>query len=173
MRTRKFQTGLAQEYAKAFAEKNRKAYNRIKESLGDRAPSFDEFMRLTQGQFKDLNHDAKTLEYIHTSQREGMGDEHRRIAEAAYFSFKQAGLTIGGHAMAQFAIRQRRPDGTFKFNFDTVINNFNQRSNYLDTKTDRDVRFYNGIALITEANSLEIVTIMVRSGKPPKKWKEI
>lgn len=168
-RERIYKTGKAQEYAKAFDERNKKAYNDIKEILGDRVPSFEVFMKLSKTEANLLKHDSRVEKYFQGEIREPISEKQKKQAVAAYYEFKKHGITFGDHGIARYVESlQRKKNGTISYNFNTILKIMNQPVNYSD---GRDIRFYDRIMVVTEKGTKNIVTIH-KYNKPKKRWEK-
>lgn len=172
-RERIYTTGKAQDYAKVFDEENKKAYNVIKETFGDRSPNFDGFMSLSKKEAENLKHDVRVEEYFSNEIEERLSPNQKRQAVSAYYEFKKHGILFGDHAIARYIERMRRPKkkpkGSVTYNFATILDILNQPVNF--KSGSRNVRFYSGFALISESNG-EVVTLMKRN-KPAPRWEKL
>ncbi|GAB2022074.1 hypothetical protein RyT2_11480 [Pseudolactococcus yaeyamensis] len=146
-----------------------KAYNKLKDVLGNRTPTLKEYgeILLDPVRRKALSHDYRVVKYFQGEIKENLSDEQKKQAVEAYFSFKEQGILFGDHGIARYVERLRRKDGTFTYNYQSVIAIFDKSVNYVST--GRDVRYYNGIMIVTEKGTKNIVTMMKRK-KVDKRW---
>lgn len=150
-------------------------YRKIKALLGEYAPDKREYDILSKNSkdYKLLENDLKVVNYINNSEREHVNENDRRIAQEAYFSFKENGIRLTGHAALQYSSRIRqKKTGKFLFNFQTIQKIDKLPANFIDTRNSRLISYYDKMTLIKEPETGEIVTI-IRQRKPGKKWSKI
>ncbi len=160
-------------------ERIQNSYDAMKNVLGTRAPSFDEYrnIRNKPDQLNDLSNDYKTVKYIRSkSNREITSDEQRKVAEEAYFNFKKDGVLLSDHAVSRYADRMRRKsskasqkarNGQVQYNYQSVLALAKSAPNYIDVENGRVVRFDGKLALVEERDGSKIVTLMRRDTSKP------
>ena len=161
------------EWKKQYVDEPR--YRKIKALLGEYAPDKREYDILSKNSkdYKLLENDLKVVNYINNSEREHVNENDRRIAQEAYFSFKENGIRLTGHAALQYSSRiKQKKTGKFLFNFQTIQRIDKLPANFIDTRNSRLISYYDKMALIKEPETGEIVTI-IRQRKPGKKWNKI
>lgn len=148
-----------------------KAYNKLRDILGDRTPTLKEYGEILLNPVlrKALSHDYRVVKYFQGEVKENLSDKQKKQAVAAYFNFKKQGILFGDHGIARYTERLRRKDGTLIYNFQSVITMFDKPVNYISG--GRDVRYYNGIVIVTEKGTKNIVTMMKRK-QVNKRWKK-
>lgn len=159
-------------YLDPFEKQQR--FNKLQDVMGEHAPSYKQFQEIAKGSLEEeqLNHALKTVSYIHKSTRETESLKRREMAEEVYYSARDAGILLSGHAALQYAVRiYKKRDGQLLYNFETLKRVASLTDNYVDSKNGRHIRYYDKMALIKEVNSEEIVTI-IRQRKKGKRWVE-
>ena len=150
-------------------------YRKIKALLGEYAPKKQELFSLNRKseQYEKLSNDIKTIDYIRKSKTETQSITKRNIAEEAYFSFKNDGILVSGHAALQYASRmQQKKNGRFLYNYETIKRVAKMPANYIDTRNNRLIEYYDKIAIIKESTTGKVVTI-IRQRKPGSRWDKI
>ncbi|MCT6891777.1 MAG: hypothetical protein M3Z87_19325, partial [Lactobacillus sp.] len=150
-------------------------YMKIKALLGEHAPKKRELFSLNRKseQYEKLSNDIKTIDYIRKSKTETQSITKRNIAEEAYFSFKNDGILVSGHAALQYASRmQQKKNGRFLYNYETIKRVAKMPANYIDTRNNRLIEYYDKIAIIKESTTGKVVTI-IRQRKPGSRWDKI
>lgn len=115
--------------------------------------------------FKSLKREYKTIGKINEK-----SDNITRDIEI-YYDFRKSGLETTQHFISDYYDRMYDGKNNMKFNFEKIIDISKKVPNYFDTETNRNVRYYDKIVLISEKDTNEMVSM--RYGKGKKTWKKI
>lgn len=167
---------------KVVDKRLKKEYSKILQNLGSRAPkSYSEFKTLNIAQKRDLRHSHRVVRYFKGDIDEPLSENQKKQAVEAYFNFKKDGILFGDHGVARYIERMRRKDGTFKYNYQSVLNIFEQEPRYTSTRNGkvRDVRYNDNVIIYSESGTLNVVSMILRSSRkrgkdvPHKDWEAI
>lgn len=145
-------------------------FSNIQKILGKYSPSRTEYDLLKDTEGFQTN--LKRVKYIRESVKENKDISNRDSAVDIYNSFKRDGITITGHATLQCMYRMRKKNGRLLYNYNSIKNVCGMQANYIDTRNNRHIRYYDKIAVVKESNEDLDVTI-IRQRKPGKWWKSI
>jgi hypothetical protein len=161
-------------------------YDKAKAVLGKHAPSYDEYREIIKNPNKvgALQNDLSVIKYINRPSNEELyNDKQRKIAIEAYFSFKKDGVLMSDHAISRYTGRmrrnttnpnakasQKRKNGQFQFNYQSILKLAKTEPNYVDVENGRLIHFRGKMAIIEEKDRSKVVTMMPRSR--PKKYAE-
>ena len=95
-------------------------------------------------------------------------DLFKERAKECYYTFRSRGYEINAHGVARFLDRSRKER---TFSYESIFQQLVYPVNYYQ-EDGRGVRFYNGIAIVTEPETDEIVTIIWRK-TPKADWRFI
>lgn len=152
-------------------------YEKYKSILGDKAPkTLDDYINIKYNggeKYKTLKHDARVVSYFSGDIKEPLSESQKKQAVEAYFNFKNDGILFGDHGIARYVERMRRKNGTLKYNYQAILNIFEQEPLYTSSRgaNVRDVRFNDNVIVYSEQGKKEVVSMVLRSSK--KKGKDI
>ncbi|MCH1644381.1 hypothetical protein [Streptococcus suis] len=150
---------------------------KYKSILGDKAPkTLDDYINIKYNggeKYKTLKHDARVVSYFSGDIKEPLSESQKKQAVEAYFNFKNDGILFGDHGIARYVERMRRKNGTLKYNYQAILNIFEQEPLYTSSRgaNVRDVRFNDNVIVYSEQGKKEVVSMVLRSSK--KKGKDI
>lgn len=157
---------LKNEYA------DRKQYEKYKEVLGKNAPkSFDKFQELkynSSEEWSSLQRENDTISKI--KNKETYSDEYRRKLIDNYYDFKNSGHEFTDHSLNRFLGQKVGKDKT-AFTKEDLLNALGKESNYLENEI-RTIKFYDGIAVIQNKETQEVVSVVTRKNAK-EGWKNI
>lgn len=78
---------------------------------------------------------------------------------------------MSAHALSRYLSRQTDKNGRVIFSHESIRDQCQKNANYLQND-GRKIRFYDGIALISDADTEQIVSVVVRKN-PKKDWREV
>lgn len=133
-------------------------------------PTLAQFQQMQYTNPKEwgLNTEAKKL-FDKIEQTESYSAEYRQKLKQAYSFFRENGFAFREHALNRF-LGQKNSKGKFHFTEDELLEILRKDCNY--TQADgKNIRYYNGIAVVSAADTDEIVSIVVR-GKPKADWRD-
>jgi len=145
-------------------------FNQVRTIMGKYSPSRDEYelIKDTDG-FKN---DFKRIKYIRESVKEDKNIANRDKVVDAYISFKNDGISITGHASIQYMYRMRQKNGRLMYNYHSIKNICSKPVNYIDSRNNRPIRYYDKIAVVKE-NGEDLIVTLIRQRKTGKWWKSI
>jgi SPP1 gp7 family putative phage head morphogenesis protein len=154
--------------------KNRKSdkyqYESYKNVLGKETPkSLDDFQNLKYTNSEGW--EAKKREYGTISKiknKESYSDEYRGKLLSTYYDFKKEGYEFTDHSLNRY-LGQKTGKDKVSFKKDELLSVLGKDVNYLDGD-GRTVKFYDGISVIQNNDTNEIISIVTRS-KPKEGWK--
>ena len=157
--------GTANEKKERNKHSDKKQYEEYKNTLGNKAPkTFAEFqdMKYTN----NIEWEAKKREYLTVSKiknKESYSDVYRQKVLDTYYEFRMHGYELTDHSIGRI-LGQKTGKGKRIFTNDELIKLLRNKPNYIDEK-ERMVKFYDGIAIIQNRETKEIVTIVTRENK--------
>lgn len=162
---------------KALAEKklrhekaDQEQFERYGKILGNEAPkTLDSFQKIKYTDDEKWN--AKKREYAAISKiksKDSYTDVYRGKMLAAYYDFKESGYEFTDHALNRF-LGQKTGKDKREFGKEDLLNILDKDVNYLE-EGDRTVRFYDGLSIIQNKNTKEVVSVVARKN-PKKGWK--
>ena len=160
--------------AKALSEaKQSRAYEKFYVESGGSflPPTLAEFRQMRYTDFEEwrLNMEAKKL-FDKIDQTESYSDEYRKKLKQAYTFFRERGFAFREHALNRF-LGQKNSKGKFHFTEDELLEILRKDCNYAQAD-GKNIRYYNGIAVVSAEDTGEIISIVVR-GKPKSDWREL
>ena len=139
-------------------------------SIGLRSPeSLAEYYDIKYNkkeQWPVLHRDIDTLTDI---SQKGWTDEFKAKAIDTFYSFKSAGVEISDHGVARFLSRHSGGKGFEPFTVDDIVQQLKNPPNYLQ-EDGREIRFYDGRAIICNENGVIISIVPRKNAKAD--WSE-
>lgn len=115
--------------------------------------------------YKRLNREYKTIGKINKK-----SDNIERDI-STYYEFRKENLEVTEHFIYDYHNRMYDGKGNMKYDFNKIIDVSKMNPNYFDMDTNRNVRYYDKIVLISEVDTNEMVSM--RYGRNKKTWKKI
>ncbi len=115
--------------------------------------------------YKQLNREYRTVGRINKKSSEPIRDINM------YYQSRKDKIEMTDHAIEHYFDRMYDKKGNENYNYNKIVEIINKKVNYIDTDNDRNICYYDKIAIIKELNTDEIVSI--RKGRLSKKWKKI
>lgn len=151
-------------YEKSTKNKSadKEQYEKYKAVLGKNVPkTLEEFQELkyTDGEtWASKNREYATINKIQN--KETYSEQYRDKLISAYYDFKNEGYEFTDHSLNRFLGQK---SGKNKVHFDKVklLDVLKHNINYIEG--DRTVKFYEGIAVIQNINTKEVVSIVTRN----------
>lgn len=147
---------------------DKEQYKRYKAVLGKNAPkSLEEFQKLKYTNSSEW--DSKKREYATINKilnKETYSEQYRNKLISTYYDFKDNGYEFTDHSLNRF-LGQKSGKDKVHFSKDKLLEVLNNNANY--TEGDRIIKFYDGIAVIQNKDTKEVVSIVTRS-KPKGGW---
>lgn len=91
--------------------------------------------------------------------------------KTTYYKFRNDKIEMSQHAIYDYHLRMYKKDGSNNYDYEKIRGIIKKPPNYIDTITNRNVNYYEGITIISEKNTKEIVSLW--KGRLSKKWKAI
>lgn len=163
---------LAQEQKLKNKYADQKQYDGYKRVLGKNAPkTFDMFQNLkynNSDEWNVLQRENNTISKI--KNKETYTEEYRRKLIDNYYEFKNAGYEFTDHSLNRF-LGQKIGKGKVAFTKEDLFGVLSRNSNYLESEI-RSIKFYDGIAVIQNRETQEVVSIVTRNNAK-EGWKSI
>lgn len=139
-----------------------KQYERYKAVLGKNAPkTLEEFQKLKYTNGSEWG--SKKREYATINKilnKETYSEQYRNKLISTYYDFKDNGYEFTDHSLNRF-LGQKSGKDKIHFGKDKLTEVLNLSVNY--TEGDRTIKFYDGIAVIQNKDTKEIVSIVTRN----------
>ncbi len=150
---------------------DKKQFERYTEVLGKKnmPESLDAFKELKYNNSEEWN--SKKREYATISKiksKETYSELYRKKLISNYYSFKEYGYEFTDHSLNRF-LGQKSGKDKVHFDKDKLLEVLKGEANY--TENDRIIKFYDGIAVIQNNNTKEVVSIVTRN-KPKGGWQK-
>lgn len=151
---------------------DKKQFEEYKNVLGKKnmPKTFDDFRNLKYNDNEGW--DSKKREFSTINKiinKETYSDTYRRKLISNYYEFKEQGYEFTDHSLNRF-LGQKSGKDKVHFDKDKLLEILQNEVNY--TEEDRTIKFYDGIAIIQNKVTKEIVSIVTRN-KPKGGWQEI
>lgn len=151
---------------------DRSLYERYEDLLGSsRMPkSVTAFQRMKYQQpdkWKQLQREYKTINKI--TNKPSYSDAYRKKMIDAYYDFRASGIEMTDHSLNRFLGQKARKT---PFTKSDICDIMNKDINYLQETDGRMVRHYPPLSVITDANTEEVVSIVVDRKNPKSDWSE-
>lgn len=164
--------GFGRSQAQKAVQAAKRDYEKFYAETGDAflPPTLAQFQQMQYTNPKEwgLNMEAKKL-FDKIDQTESYSAEYRQKLKQAYSFFRENGFAFREHALNRF-LGQKNSKGKFHFTEDELLEILRKDCNY--TQADgKNIRYYNGIAVVSAVDTDEIVSIVVR-GKPKADWRD-
>ena len=148
---------------------DKRQFERYKEVLGKDVPkTLDSFQKM---KYTDENKwNAKRREYSTISKiknKDSYSGEYRNKLINTYYDFKKSGYEFTDHSLNRFLGQKSSKDKRL-FGKDDLLQVLASPDNYAEDG-GRAIKFYNGISVIQDKDTKEIVTIVTRKN-PKKGW---
>jgi len=162
---------------KAIAEekkiKNRysdkKQHTLYKEVLEKEAPrSFADFQELKYNDSKSWSIKQREYSTINDINNKEWSISYKDKVKKAYYDFRIDNIELSSHGAQRFVERNVDKKGNIVFNQDDIVNILKAKPNYIQ-KDGRLVNFQNGVAIIRNKETGEVVSIVVRKN-PKEDW---
>ena len=88
-----------------------------------------------------------------------------------YYKFRNDNIEMSQHAIYDYHSRMYKNDGSSNYDYEKIRDIINKPPNYIDKQTNRNVNCYDGINIISEKDTKEIVSLW--KGRVMDKWKAI
>lgn len=165
---------LANEHSIKNYSSDRKQYQKYISVLGtENVPeSLAKFQELKYNNidvWKSKKREYSTISKI--TQKDSYSDEYRNKLIDGYYDFKKEGFEFTDHALNRF-FGQKNGKGKKQFSKEELLEVLHMEANYIDEEQNRWVKYYNGISVLQNPYTKEIVTIITR-GTEKKGWKKL
>ena len=143
-----------------------KQYQKILEN--DVPETLDSFQKMKYTDSKGW--ESKKREYGTISKikgKESYSEEYRKKILDTYYSFKEKGYEFTDHSLNRF-LGQKTGKGKKSFSEEELLKVLDSQVNYIEDG-QRTVKFYDGISVIQNENTKEVVSIVTRN-KPKNGW---
>lgn len=148
---------------------DKKQYARYKEILGNRAPkTLEEFQELKYNNVNEWNIKQREYNTISDINSKEWSDIYKEKVKTAYYNFRKDSIELSWHGGQRFVDRNLDKKGNITFTQKDIVDMFNAKPNYIQ-QDGRLVNFNNGIAIIRNSETNEIVSIVVRRN-PKEDW---
>lgn len=140
-------------------------YEKFVNTLGDKAPSsIDEFQNLkyNDDEWKKLEREYDTI--LKIKNKESYSDEYRQKLIDTYYEFRKEGYEFTDHSLNRF-LGQKSGKAKKNFTKDELLTVLGKEANYYEAETERTVKFYEGISIIQNKGTKEVVSIVTRNKK--------
>ena len=173
---------IDERYGKGYYDKKRKMlenhnadklqYEKYKDVLGGKnlPKSLDKFQELKYNktdEWKDLKKSYRTVKEF---DEKSWTDEFKAKAKQLYFEFKKDGVEFSSHAVSRFLSRQENTNGIV-YTYADIVKQCKLPANYKQAD-ERQVKYYNNIAIIYNAKNDTVVSLVNRKN-PKKDWRNI
>lgn len=152
---------------KSYDKAQLKKYRKV---LGKESPkSLKEFQELKYNNGEEWNIKQREYSTMNSINNKEWSDKYKEKVKKVYYDFRTDNIELSCHGAQRFVQRSVDKNGNAVFTKADIINIFNKKPNYLQ-EDGRLVNFNNGLAIIRNENTNEIVSIVIRKN-PKKEWK--
>lgn len=147
-------------------------YNKYKEVLGETnlPKNLDSFRDLKYNKTDEWNNLKKSYRTVKEFDEKLWTDEFKAKAKQLYFEFKKDGIEFSSHAVSRFLSRQENTNGIV-YTYADIVKQCKLPANYKQAD-ERQVKYYNNIAIIYNAKNDTVVSLVNRKN-PKKDWRNI
>lgn len=148
---------------------DRKQLEKYKEVLGKESPkTLKDFQELKYNNSNEWNIKQREYSTINSINNKEWSNIYKEKVKVAYYDFRKDNVELSWHGAQRFVDRNTDKRGNVLFTQKDIVDSFNSKPNY--TQQDgRLVNFNNGIAIIRNNETNEIVSIVVRKN-PKEGW---
>lgn len=173
---------IDERYGKGYYDKKRKMLeNRNADKLqlekyrdvlgGKNLPkSLDKFQELKYNKTDEWEDLKKSYRTVKEFDEKSWTDEFKAKAKQLYFEFKKDGIEFSSHAVSRFLSRQENTNGIV-YTYADIVKQCKLPANYKQAD-ERQVKYYNNIAIIYNAKNDTVVSLVNRKN-PKKDWRNI
>lgn len=148
---------------------DKKRYKKYKEVLVKEAPkSLKDFQELKYNNDKDWNIKQREYSTINSIKNKEWSNIYKEKVKLAYYEFRKDNIELSWHGAQRYVDRKIDKNGNILFTKGEIIDSFNNKPNYRQ-QDGRLVNFNNGVAIIRNNETNEIVSIIVRKN-PKEGW---
>ena len=146
-------------------------YNRYTERLKDSPylpKTLEKFVKIkynNDGAYDRLAREYKTIGRIN---KYAESPEIAKRDISTYYRFRQDDIEMTDHSIFDYHLREFKGDGTRNYDYNKIVEIIKKPPNYFDKNTNRNVNYYDRIAVLSETDTKEIVSII--KGRLNKKW---
>lgn len=151
------------------ADKNQ--FEKYKEVLGKELPkTLDDFQELKYNNSKEWEVKKREYSTMGAISNKEWSNMYKEKVKGAYYDFRKDNVELSWHGAQRFVDRNKDKSGNIIFTQKDIVSIFNNKPNY-SQEDGRLVNFQNGIAIIRNNKTNEIVSIVNRKN-PKKEWIE-
>lgn len=148
---------------------DRKQLNEFKEVLGKESPkTLKDFQDLKYNNSDKWNVKKREYSTINSINNKEWTDSYKEKVKLTYYDFRKDNVELSWHGAQRFVDRNTDKKGNIVFTQKDIVDTFNSKPNYIQ-QDGRLVNFNNGVAVIRNGETNEIVSIVVRKN-PKKEW---
>lgn len=148
---------------------DRKQLKDFKEVLGKESPkTLKDFQELKYNNIKDWNIKQREYSTINSINNKEWSNTYKEKVKSTYYNFRNDNIELSWHGAQRFVDRNVDKKGKTIFTQKDIVDSFNSKPNYIQ-QDGRLVNFNNGIAIIRNNETNEIVSIVVRKN-PKEGW---
>ncbi|WP_066895680.1 minor capsid protein [Clostridium nigeriense] len=148
---------------------DRKQLNKYKEVLGKESPkTLKDFQELKYNNIKEWSIKQREYSTINSINNKEWSNIYKEKVKSTYYNFRNDNIELSWHGAQRFVDRNIDKKGNTIFTQKDIVDSFNSKPNYIQ-EDGRLVNFNNGIAIIRNNETNEIVSIVVRKN-PKEGW---
>lgn len=148
---------------------DKKQFAEYKKILGKESPkSLKEFQDLKYNSIKEWEVKKREYSTIEAISNKEWSNVYKEKVKGAYYDFRKDNVELSWHGAQRFVDRNKDKSGNVIFTQKDIVSIFNNKPNY-SQEDGRLVNFQNGIAIIRNNKTNEIVSIVNRKN-PKKEW---
>lgn len=148
---------------------DKKQYEKYKEVLGkDSLKSFDNFQNLKYNNSKSWSIKQREYSTINDINNKEWSISYKDKVKQAYYDFRKDNIELSWHGAQRFVERNTDKKGNIVFKNEDIVSILKEKPNYIQ-EDGRLVNFQNGIAVIRNKETGEVVSIVVRKN-PKEDW---
>ena len=137
-------------------------HKQLRKSLNSRVPKkFENFVEMKYNNvewYESTLREKVTINTIKTNK--DYSNQYKRKLIKTYYDFRKRDIEMTSHALNRF-LGQKTKKAIFSEK--DIINLLNKKANYYELDTLKDVKFYDGLAIVQDRNNKEVITIYRRN----------
>lgn len=137
-------------------------HKQLKKSLNSRVPKkFEDFVEMKYNNvewYESTLREKVTINTIKTNK--DYSNQYKQKLIKNYYDFRKRNIEMTSHALNRFLGQKTKKA---RFSEKDIIDVLNKKVNYYELDTLKDVKFYDGLAIVQDRNNKEVITIYRRN----------
>lgn len=137
-------------------------HKQLRKTLNSRIPkSFEEYEKMkynNSGWYESILREKVTINTIKTNK--DYSNKYKQKLIKTYYDFRKRDVEMTTHALNRFLGQK---ENKISFSEKDVIDVMNNKANYYEKDTTKDIKYYNKLAVIQDRNNKEVITIVRRN----------